>query len=292
MIPRPIPSATIARIALVGVALAVAACSDPSTPLRPAPGASAAVNPASAFDEFINAQGSYCDDDTIPCGAPPYDIGFIPCYGDNDPVAPCFIADFAGVNARYWARNGFQPAQPSFAANGTVSELLLPDGRRRLKANIRSTNTFTALYPESGSLLAPVLGADFFEYPIAGEPFDAIPDVPPLPSSVSAEIDVILPRGFVGQPDMLAIWAGVLPAEVIRWRVITEASGVLRSDYSGIAGGTPVRLGATFDWRGGAGAVTRLRVLPMGAATAARRSTVAHLPRITTSRLVGRRITR
>ena len=245
------------------------------------------------MDEFISAQGSYCDDDTIPCGAPPYDIGFIPCYGENDPVAPCFIADFGGVNARYWAKAGLMPAQPAFAARGNVSESLMPDGRRRLKASVRSVNSFTTLYPEAADLsLAPVLGADFFEYPFAGDPFDGIPDVPPLPASVSAEIDVILPPGFVGQPDMLAIWAGVLPAEVIRWRVGTEVAGVLRSDYTGIAAGTPVRLTAAFDWRGGVGAVTRIQVVPTGAPTVASRRSVSRLPQVATPRGIHRRITR
>lgn len=293
VLPRPWSLVQRTRIALIGFVAALVACSDPAAPARPAIDSDRAVSPATAFDDFINAQGSYCDDDTIPCGAPPYDIGFIPCYGDPDPNAPCFSADFGGVNARYWAKNGLQPTQPAFAARGSVTESLMPDGRRRLKATVRSSNSFMTLYTDaSGDLaLAPVLGADFFEYPFAGDPFDGIPDVPPLPGAVSAEIDVILPPGYSGQPDMLAIWAGVLPAEVIRWRVGSEVAGVLRYDYNGIAGGTPVRLTASYDWRGGLGAVTRIQLVPTGSPTVASRPSVTRLPRVASVR-AARRVTR
>lgn len=289
-LPRLLRHASAAMV-LAGATF-LAACSDPAAPGPLPHAADQLVTPSSAFDDFIAAQGAYCDDVILPCGAPPYDIGFIPCFGYPDPLAPCFAADFGGVNARYWERAGLQPAYPSFSTRGSVSETTMRDGRRRLKATVRSRNTFTALYAEAGVLAAPVLGADFFEYPFSGDPFDTTPDVPPLLSLVTADLDVILPLGFQGQPDMVAIWTGAIPAEVIQWRASVETSGELRSEYDGLAAGTSVRLTASYEWRGGVGQSARVRVVPTGASAASRRTAASRPVRSSVQARDGRRIVR
>lgn len=218
------------------LAVSVAACDAADRVTATPVSLARAATPASRVDAFLAAQGTYCNDAVgVPC-APTvtYGIGFL--YGIC--TVNCgtdMVVDFAGVNRRWWdARNlGRYPA--AYISSGTVNETQQADGRRRLVVNIRARNTFTVFYTaETG----PLVGADFFEYPTNGTP-----SYRPLLGEATVHVDLVLPAGYVGYPDIVEVLAD--PASGIELRSLNGTAtveGPLRADYDGMPAGTMVRV--------------------------------------------------
>jgi hypothetical protein len=200
---------------------------------------------AKLLSDFVNAQGTFCDR-SIPRDCETQDelgIGYYVTYCvplDCEGQLAMGI-DFGGVNARWWARQPLPPF-PSFKYDGFVSEKTLPDGRRKITANIWSRNTFVDVYSETQSSL---VGANFFEYPSIAPPGAS---QLPLAGQTTIITEITLPLGFVGMPDMVQVLfypeAGF---EVTRLFLTGVVEGPLREDYNGIAAGTPVRVVGVFN---------------------------------------------
>ena len=217
--------------------LLLSACGGVDRATAPAPDAVALAGgpKQTSPDAFVAAQGTYCDAATPgDCEfQAEWDIGFIP----TACASACTLAvttDFAGVNARWWARRGL-PGFPAYEYTGAVSETRLVDGRRRNIANIRGHNTFVAFYDEN-SLDGVVLGADFFEYPI----FSPAARTPML-GDASLAAELIVPADFVGMPDVAQLLYFPAPGmEIRRLDATVTARGRLRKPYDGIPAGTLV----------------------------------------------------
>jgi hypothetical protein len=212
---------------------------------------------AKLLSDFVNAQGTFCDRN-IPRDCETQDelgIGYyvtycvpLDCEGQ-----PAMGIDFGGVNARWWARQPLPPF-PTFRYDGFVSEKLLPDGRRKITANIWSRNTFVDVYSETQSSL---VGANFFEYPSIAPPGAS---QLPLAGQTTIITEITLPLGFVGMPDMVQVLfypeAGF---EVTRLFLTGVVEGPLREEYNGISAGTPVRVVGVFNEIPGAQAATEAK---------------------------------
>lgn len=250
-----------ARTLLVALSLAtsaaLSACNTSELPSAPEPSAdlSAALHRGggndrlSKIEQFALAQGTYCNDAAdLPCSAlDELDVGFI--WANSrfpDPASLFYTVDIGGVNARWWARNRPLARYPRYEIDGDVRESRLADGRRRLRISAKAENTFTFIdndfYDADLNYLYTdrLLGADFFEYP--GVDPD-LPDLTPQLADVRAEIDLILPAGFVGMPDLAQLILDPAPGmEFRRLDVWTEAEGRLRSAYKSFPEGTRVRI--------------------------------------------------
>lgn len=241
--PRIRPLTRVPVALLLGAALA--ACSD--TPAATGPLTASIADSAlqqarvsAELDAFVAVQGTYCDDFALPCDPDPRynDIGYI--LSQWEYVGGPFVTlDPFGVNARWYAKpTHFGPVFPAFDYDGSVSERQLPDGRRRIVVHIRSRNTFAALYDEQGNT---VLGADFFEYD-----FET-----PLLAQESASAELILPAGFVGQPDLAQVIFAPAPGlELLKFTVHVRFEGTLRRDFRGIPAGTEVSAVLLSTWLG------------------------------------------
>lgn len=224
--------------------LTLSACDAADRTTAPAAAITARVateSPKSLADAFVDAQGTYCD------AATPGDCELAELYGVGYYSVWCGAgcplgigADFAGMNAKWWARNGL-PAFPSYYYTGAVSESRLADGRRRIIANIRGYNTFVLLATAPGNENM-VLGADFFEYPI----ISPAARVPVLGDAAIAT-ELIVPADFIGMPDISELL--FFPSEgmeIRRMDITVTTRGALRQAYDGIAAGTIVDARGTF----------------------------------------------
>jgi hypothetical protein len=244
-------------------ALTFAACSSGekiSAPIDP----SVALHQAgriSAIQQFANAQGTYCDDlNTLPCFGPYNDLGIGWILGNGASAGPApfgrdpvfYNLDIGGVNSRWWAKNRLSPRFPRYAIRGRVHESRLNDGRRRLRISLEAENTFSFVgrehYDENGQYLSfdPLIGADFFEYPGVDS---ATPDQTPRIADVTAELDLVLPAGFVGMPDLAqVVYEPTAGMEIRRMDVTVAFFGRLRNAYDDIPANARVRVRIRDDW--------------------------------------------
>lgn len=181
----------------------------------------------STIDQFVAAQGTYCGIDGRFCH--PLGIGSI--LGWSGPSgSPAATLDFAGVNAAWYLEN--IGVDFGYSSSGTVRERRLADGRRLITVNLRFENTLLAAYPDFSSL-DPLVGADFTEYGT----------VEPVTASGTVMIRMILPRDYVGLPDIMQVIFEPLPGmELLQLVANARAEGTLRRDFDGIAAGTEVRV--------------------------------------------------
>ena len=191
----------------------------------------------SAVVDFIAAQGTYCNDAIgLSCAENAfYGLGYIYVFCGAG-CATGISADFGGVNRKWWdARNpGTYPA--AYSGTGTVNETVQRDGRRRLVVNIRAENTFVAFFDAS---LTTLVGADFLEYPPLGGDDAYLP----LTGETTLHADLVLPRGYVGYPDLIeAVSDGDTGIDVRSLNLTATVEGPLRVAYEGIPAGTMVRV--------------------------------------------------
>ncbi len=265
---RPEPVARLLhrlRTAMLGAATALSftACSADET-------MTSAVDPAaslrhsgrtSPIEQFANAQGTYCDDQTtLVCVGPSNDLGIgyiLNNSAANGPLpfgnsAVYYILDLGGANARWWARNGLSPRFPRYSIRGSVNESRLNDGRRRLRISLDAQNTFSFFgreyYDANGEFASfdVLVGADFFEYP-GVDP--ATPDRRPRIADVTAELDLVLPADFVGMPDLAqVVYEPTAGMEIRRMDITVAFSGRLRDTFEGIPAHSKVRIRVRDDW--------------------------------------------
>lgn len=229
---------------LLTVALSACVDSERAT----APGSAVSARAASGTNQslteaFMAAQGTYCVRDILgDCdGIDNFGLGYITSWCSLSCAEnPSITTDFAGVNRKWWDRNGLAAYAP-YSYTGSVTESRLADGRRRLIVNIHGQNTFVFSFSQKDGF-TPLVGADATEYPI-------ISDQPRLPvlGNVSLAAEFILPATFVGMPDIGQFF--FLPEkgmEVRRMNLIATSNGPLRVAYDGMAAGTEVNVRGHF----------------------------------------------
>lgn len=222
------------------VAVALSACVDServTAPSNPVSASAASGTNQSLTEAFIDAQGTYCVRD-IPgdCDAiDNFGLGYITSWCSLSCAEnPSVTTDFAGVNRKWWDRNGLS-SFATYSYTGSVTESRLADGRRRLVVNIHGHNTFVLFFSQKDGF-TPLVGADALEYPI----FSDQPRMPVL-GDVSFAAELILPATFVGMPDVTQFF--FLPEEgmeVRRMSLTATTTGPLRVAYDGMAAGTDV----------------------------------------------------
>lgn len=196
----------------------------------------------STTEQFLAAQGTYCVRD-IPGDCDVIDafgLGYILAWCDlSCEVNPNLTMDFAGVNTKWWDRNGLPSIAP-YSYTGAVTESRLADGRRRLIVNIHAHNTFMLLYSVADGF-TPLVGTAFTEYPkFSDEPRT------PIVGDVSIAAELIVPATFVGMPDITHFF--FFPAdgmEIRRLNLTGTTTGPLRAAFDGIAAGTVVDVRST-----------------------------------------------
>ena len=222
------------------LALVLSACGSSDRVTSPAPALAVATTPRSQVDAFNAEQGTYCNDAVgIPCLADP-ELGylFVACSRD---CGTSVLADFGGVNRRWWDRYSVRQ-YPALVSSGTISETRQPDGRRRLMVNVRTTNTFVAMYDADFNA---IVGVDFSEiYPTP----DAV-SATPLTGEVALHAEIVLPVGYVGYPDIVeAVFDPTSGIEVRSVNTTVSVDGPLRRAYDGIPAGTMVRVHSVSRW--------------------------------------------
>ncbi|HYW32516.1 MAG TPA: hypothetical protein VE869_13495 [Gemmatimonas sp.] len=262
--PEPTSLTTSLTRALLGACslVMVTACSDrefsTSPDLAPRSAGIEAKGARNAIERFALAQGTFCSDDItvspLACLGPFDDFGIGYIFGQSRAFGPLpiagshlfYIVDIGGVNPRYWERHGLSPNFPKYQIDGDVNETLLPDGRRHLQISARVKNTFTFIdfdtFNSANEFESTqrLFGSDFFQYPKVDP---AIPDVTPVLANLTAELELVLPAGFVGYPDLIRIFDGSLPGlEARRMDITLESDARLQTSYNGWAAGTKVRV--------------------------------------------------
>ena len=177
-----------------------------------------------------------------------YGIGLVITNGVAPDFVPTFLEDFGGVEPRYYARRGLRPKVPAFEVDGRLDESKLPDGRRRLRISMRTSNTFIQLFdPSTPSSTPPIpltlYGADFLELPGVSPQYR---DVTPTLADMESELDLVLPAAFVGLPDMVEmVFAPRAGMEIRRWDIKISSHGRLRNPINGLPAGTLVSIRIT-----------------------------------------------
>ncbi len=240
------PSRVVTCLLLLAIVLSACYGAERGTaPFSTASARAAGGTNQSLTEAFIDAQGTYCVRD-IPgdCdGIDNFGLGYITSWCSLSCAEnPSVTTDFAGVNRKWWDRNGLASFAP-YSYTGSVTESRLADGRRRLVVSIHSQNTFVSFFAQKEGFTVFV-GADATEYPIISEQ----PRTPVL-GDVSLAAELILPATFVGMPDIGQFF--FFPAEgmeVRRMNLTATTTGRLRVAYDGLAAGTEVNIRGHFVW--------------------------------------------
>ena len=245
-------------LACAALALILSACNSTDRVTSPAPGLAVANTPRSQVDAFNAVQGTYCNDAVgITCLADP-ELGYFFAACSRD-CGTSVSADFGGVIRRWWDRHSVRQ-YPALGSSGTISETRQPDGRRRLMVNIRTTNTFVAMWDAEFN---PIVGVDFSEiYPTP----DAV-SATPVAGDVTLHAELVLPVGYIGYPDIVeAIYDPTSAIEVRAFSTTVSVDGPLRRAYDGIPAGTMVRVHAVSRWlpKLGARAVPSRHLMELG----------------------------
>lgn len=237
---QQLPTLPLRRLGAVALLAVATACGDSPIPTAPAspPLADQPVlgkTTSAALDAFVVAQGTYCDDALLPCEPTYGDIGYTLGLGEAI-GAPFMTIDVWGVNARWWPRH-FTPIHPPFEYEGSIAEHRTIDGRRRITVNVRSRNTFSAVYHGDWTV---ALGADFYDYGT----------VDPIAAEASASVELLVPGDYVGYPDIMEVaWAPKPGMELVRYTASSKTEGTLRTDFNGIAAGTEVTASISGTWQ-------------------------------------------
>ena len=240
------------------LALVLSACGSSDRVTSPASALAVATTPRSQVDAFNAVQGTYCNDAAgIPCFADP-ELGYITLACSRD-CARSITVDFGAVIRRWWDRHSVRE-YPALRSSGTISETRQHDGRRRLMVNIRTTNTFVAVWDADFN---PIVGVEFFEiYPTP----DAV-SATPVAGDVTLHAEMVLPVGYLGYPDIVeAVFDPTSGIEVRTFSTTVSVDGPLRRAYDGIPAGTMVRVHAVSRWlpKLGARAVPSRHLMELG----------------------------